>query len=631
MRIILRGGDPVRVEGAVSCGGSDWTVVSVENEALQGCDSLVSVSLPSATYVGECAFSGCDSLVSASLPSAESVEDCTFEICSSLVSASLPSATEVKPYAFAGCGSLRYVGFSGSLSKVWESAFEVSFFSGGDPLGINAESLRGREFAGDGEGILYEGFSEGPVCYAIVSEGQVSAVCSLGSPASLSVPTTVEHGGVEYVPVSIAAWAFAVCPSVTSVSIGDSVVSIGEGALDAPMLRSIEVSAGNLEYSSIDGVLYDKGATTLLKFPASKQRLAIPGGVTAIGAYAFRDAGKALKDAYSGGDIEYFRYVKIPAAVTSIGEGAFAGSALECLKFSGGSVSIGLCAFSGCSSLSYVVFGAEFTEVGDFAFSDCIFYDGEKVMDLAEAMAGHKFTGADSSRLELYVPPLRGTIADGGVKYRITDNGADSKKVTAVRLAGDDVAEISIHASISYLGFDWEVTSIAPKAFLRSGSIVSVTSEVDVGRSAFHGCRNLTSVTLDGAASVGAYAFFGCSSLSTVDLGCVTSLGTSAFSGCESLSAVDLSGVASVGKHAFYRCALTEADLTSAMSIGYGAFTGNDLRRACFGGALEKVDPKAFFGYSFWDGDGGKVKIAAKDLAGRSFEGSGKSLEEAAP
>ncbi len=107
--------------------------------------------------------------------------------------------------------------------------------------------------------------------------------------------------------------------------------------------------------------------------------------------------------------------------------------------------------------------------------------------------------------------------------------------------------------------------------------------------------------------------------------GTLESIGTSAFSGCASLSDIDLRTVKSVGKHAFYCCgSLTRADLSSAYSIGYGAFSGTDLQDIRFG-ALSYVDPKAFFRYAFYDGDG-KIGATAEDLSLRHFTGEGKVL-----
>ncbi len=464
------------------------------------------------------------------------------------------------------------------------------------------------------------------VVYRIVSDGEVSAVGFEGSPVSLSVPSSVENGGEPYAPTSIADSAFAGCATVTSVSIGDSVASIGDGALDSPYLRSVEVSSGNAAYSSIAGVLYDEDAGVLLKFPASKQRLVIPSTVTEIAAGAFQNAGAALKADHDSGPISYFRYVSIPASVTRIGEGAFASSTLEVLRLADGTEAVGARAFAGCGSLSYVVFNETLGSVAPDAFEGCSFHgeDGNEMAFSIGAMSGHKFTGSGSDDLTMYVPEAGGTIASGGVNYRITDSGA--KHVYAAGPDGEGAAEVSIPASVRYLGFDWMVTSVGPKAFMGCGSITSVSSAVDVGFKSFAKCAGLESVSLGGAGSIGGYAFFGCASLSAVSLGSVASVGESAFSGCASLSAVDQSGVQTVGDHAFYRCALREVDLSSATSVGYGAFTGNCLERAVFGDSLSSVDLKAFFGYSFLDPDGGRIAVSASTLAGKTFEGSGKVL-----
>ncbi|MBR3476178.1 MAG: leucine-rich repeat domain-containing protein, partial [Candidatus Methanomethylophilaceae archaeon] len=470
------------------------------------------------------------------------------------------------------------------------------------------------------------------VVYRIVSDGEVSAVGFEGSPVSLSVPSSVENGGEPYAPTSIADSAFAGCATVTSVYIGDSVASIGEGALDSPHLRSVEVSSGNAAYSSIAGVLYDKDAAVLLKFPASKQRLVIPSTVAEIAAGAFQNAGAALKADHDSGPISYFRYVSIPASVTRIGEGAFAGSTLEVLKFEDRDgvepTQVGSGAFSGCTSLDYVVFPGFMLSAEPDSFSGCAFHweDGSISEGYTVEMSGHKFTGDDSSSLEVYVPAAGGTFRAGDYSYRITES-ADAKEVVLIGFAdGATVDKLYIPDSVKYLGFGWKVASVGAKAFMGDGSISSVFSTVDIGFKSFANCQGLEIAVMDGCGSVGAYSFANCRSLWFIGLETATQIGESAFSGCSGLTNADLSGVVSIGRHAFYGCALTLADLSSATSIGYGAFTGNCLEKAVFGDGLSSVDPKAFFGYSFMDPDGGRIAVSASTLAGKTFEGSGKVL-----
>ena len=610
-------GEGVRSVGMLAFRGCESLVTaslpgaeSIGDAAFNRCYALESVSMPAATSVGIQAFARCTCLESASMPSAESIGYGAFYECLSLESASIPCVISIGERAFYDCISLESVCLPRTLASLGDQAFYGLTFldEGGRTLSQDVGSLRGYAYEGSGDKTLKRlPFAQGGVRYQMYGEGLAVAVGWYGEPSGLRIPDEVQYNGKSYAPAAIADGAFAGCGTLGTISIGSSVASIGEGALDAPMLRSIEVSSGNAEYSSIAGVLYDRDVTVLIKIPASKQRLVIPDSVTEIAPRAFESAGAALKAEQGSGDVSYFRYVSVPGSVVSIGEGAFRGSTLEVLKLADGTTKIGAEAFSGCSALSYVVFCDTLAEVGDGAFDGCVFRDGETEMALDDALAGHKFTGEDAAHLGLYVPKPGGTIVSGDVKYRITDSG-ESKALSAVRPAGEDAAELSIPATVRYLGFDWEVTSVASKAF--------------------SGLQSLRSVSFGGPVSVGPYAFFGCRSLGSVTFGGEAALGTSAFSGCRSLADADLSKVVTVGKHAFYNCALTRADLSSAETIGYGAFTGNDLREAAFSPGLESVDPKAFFRYSFCGADGAKLPVSASGLAGKTFEGSGKVLAQ---
>ncbi len=112
--------------------------------------------------------------------------------------------------------------------------------------------------------------------------------------------------------MSIEAGAFAACTGLTSVTIPGSVTSIGSGAFClCTGLAGIDVAPDNPFYSSQDGVLYDKDKTALMQYPAGKYgSFTIPGSVTSIGDYAFRNC-----TGLTG--------VTIPGSVTRIGYGAF--------------------------------------------------------------------------------------------------------------------------------------------------------------------------------------------------------------------------------------------------------------------------------------------------------------------
>lgn len=79
-------------------------------------------------------------------------------------------------------------------------------------------------------------------------------------------------------------------------------------------LASITVDPANPSYCAVDGVLFDKNRTTLLKYPSKKtdQHYDIPEGVTHIGLAAFNGASCLAS-------------VTIPASVTSMGANNFGG------------------------------------------------------------------------------------------------------------------------------------------------------------------------------------------------------------------------------------------------------------------------------------------------------------------
>ena len=110
-------------------------------------------------------------------------------------------------------------------------------------------------------------------------------------------------------------YAFYACPSLASVTIGNSVQTIGDFAfLNCLSLASITVDGNNTAYSSEDGVLFNKAKTKLIQYPVGNTRAsyAVPGTVKTIGDDAFYNCTSLAS-------------VTIPDSVTSIGTWAFSG------------------------------------------------------------------------------------------------------------------------------------------------------------------------------------------------------------------------------------------------------------------------------------------------------------------
>lgn len=100
---------------------------------------------------------------------------------------------------------------------------------------------------------------------------------------------------------------------LTTIIIPESVEYIDEPAFqDATKLTSIDVAPNNLYYCDIDGILYNKNKTEIVKYPQAKKdnSFIIPGSVTTIGDGAFDNCAELTT-------------ITIPNSVSNIEEGTF--------------------------------------------------------------------------------------------------------------------------------------------------------------------------------------------------------------------------------------------------------------------------------------------------------------------
>ena len=87
---------------------------------------------------------------------------------------------------------------------------------------------------------------------------------------------------------SISENAFHFCTDLTTVSIPKSVSFIAKQAFSGCEVSAFEVDDGNLVFSTLDGVLFNKERTELIKYPTNKTgAYVIPNGVTLVWALAF--------------------------------------------------------------------------------------------------------------------------------------------------------------------------------------------------------------------------------------------------------------------------------------------------------------------------------------------------------
>ena len=191
---------------------------------------------------------------------------------------------------------------------------------------------------------------------------------------SVTIPNSVTSIGIS---------AFYNCSGLTSVTIGNSVTSIGNSAFsNCSGLISIIVDESNPSFSSIEGILYNNDATTLIYCPITKKTVTIPNSVTSIDYSAFSGC-SGLTSVTIGNSVTSIGYyafsgcygltsVTIPNSVTSIGKYAFSGcSGLTSVTIPNSVTSIGQRVFENCSGLTSVTIGNSVTSIGYYAFSGC--------------------------------------------------------------------------------------------------------------------------------------------------------------------------------------------------------------------------------------------------------------------
>jgi hypothetical protein len=565
--------------------------------------------------------------------------------------------TRIGISAFGFCGNLEEVDIPASVESIGYGAF----FRCDNLQAVNIHDV------GAWCGILFENYTANPLWYAeqLLLDGK-------GLAGELTIPDGVERigemafwhcGELTGVTIpgsvkSIGNAAFRYCAGLTNVTLGDGVESIGYQAFcncdgleavvipasvaeignttfrDCCALVSIEVDPGNGNYASEDGLLYDKGKTTLIACPGGKTGMCIiPSSVTGIEDYAFSGCTRLqalyVPEAWeetgvwdgkcppAGCSVVYCRGTgtEIVDGVTwryaivgdsaMILEGGRADSLSVPSALGGFPVTaIGDAAFAGCSGLTNVVFGFGVVDIGNRAFEGCTELAELVLPDSVERIGAWAFSGCSG---------LQNLDIGDGVReigyaafYRCTN-------VTSIA-TGDGLASLAwlpIHAALTDIDIGKGVTNVEYGTFSKCTNLVTVNIR-DVGAwcslSFDYRTTPLRYATLlldgkelagdlvipDGVSAIGGCAFYGCTNLTSVAIPAgVTEIGESAFSGCTSLSSVALpDGVAVIGDGAFSGCTnLTDVVIPpSVTQVGEFAFMNcSGPSEVVFGEGMEKI------------------------------------------
>ena len=434
-----------------------------------------------------------------------SIGDSAFEYCDDLTSITIPdSVTSIGERAFYGCSNLATIVLGNGLTEI---GINVFFYT---PWLTDIQTdHNGQAQSSDGTiNYLIKAPNTSITSYDLtgvdVIAGDAFNGCS--SLTSITIPDSI---------TSIGNSAFSGCSSLTSITIPDSIISIGNSAFrNCSSLTSITIpdSITSIGYSAF----YNCTALTEINFNATNMN-------------DLSDSNHVFS--YAGQDGAGIT-VNIGANVTRIPAYLFGGSAtsnIVTVNFTEGSIceSIGERAFYDCDTLTSITIPSTITIIQNLAFYNCT------------ALTEINFNAMNMNDLSSY-------------NYVFSYAGQDGAGITVN--IGVNVTRIP-----AYLFNPSNNSSYVPNIVTVNFAEGSLCESI--GNYAFSYCDALTSITIpDNVTSIGNYAFRNCSSLTSVTIGDgVTSIGEEAFRNCSSLNDVyfynDIQNNTSddyIGRYAFY-------------------------------------------------------------------------------
>ena len=352
-----------------------------------------------------------------------------------------------------------------------------------------------------------------------------------------NIRSSVTYKGTSYRVTKINNYAFLECNRLQTVSIPNSIQTIGKGAFRrCTALTTVAISAKEIGEEAF------QDCTNL-------QYITLNEGVTKIGENAFW--GK-------------FTSITIPNSVTVIGSGAFKAPQLQSVKFGSGIRRIESSTFAG-TSLREVVIPQNVTYIGESAFGDCKKLTKVTIHNKVKDIKGGAFAGCVN--LQTF------ELASDNPYYTLVDGVLFNKDKTIL------IQYPSGKKNSSYT-IPGGVIKTAPYAFNNIPSLRSVqisNSVTEIGNGCFGDCKNLETLRIgNNVKKIGDFVCNFCKSLSDFTIpNSVEEIGGHAFEYCDELMEIVIPGsVQYVGSHAFAYCRSLTIKVPSHTRCYRDAFLG---------------------------------------------------------
>ena len=334
-------------------------------------------------------------------------------------------------------------------------------------------------------------FKVNDIWYSIVSSNTAAVISDPYDRGSylyidpISIPSTVTYNKKEYSVVRIEEGAFMDRGKLSSITIPESITSIGRGAFAGCSPDSVHISSIGFWYK--------------IDFNFSTSNPLCSG-----------------RNLYLNGEL--VTELLVPDTITEMKNHVF----------------------EGCISLKSIVLPESITNIGDYAFKDCSNLTAINIPEGVAYIGNYSFYGCSN----LATITLPNTIKGIGWNAFQTCSSLTSINIPDNVTWIGEKAFLNCK-SLSTVTLPKGITNLGDETFRNCSNLTSINipeNITKIGVKAFEKCEKLSIITIpEGMACIGNYAFSGCIGLSEVKIpeGIVT-IGNSAFDGCSNLASIVL-------------------------------------------------------------------------------------------
>ena len=570
------------------------SVTEISTSAFLGCTSLEYITIPEGvTKIYSCAFMNCTSLKEIVIPSSvENIYEDIFSGCTSLEKIDISPNNSNFTFKYGALmnkdesaiiSSTKNLYIPAHVSDIDKSIFRSCIYSTHiESIDVSPDNENYLSIDGNLYSKIYDDFNDNKKIGSLI-------LCPRGKKGCVVVSDgtkRIEERAFEYcsfiesikLPLGIkyiSDYAFSSCANIKSIIIPEGVTELGYSVLknctslekvvlpsslrnmyyttleNNTSLTNIEVHNNNKYFTSLEGILFNKDKTSLIKYPEGKNisNYNIPWGVSCIGGNAFRGC-------------KFLKNISIPKTVTKIGSSAF----------------------ERCSSLEYIDIPSSVTEIGSNAFRDCMSMTSIDLPFSVKEIAHGLFSGCILLKKVIF-----------------------PNNITSI---GSFVFDNCI--SLEECVMPSNITTISACCFDNCISLKEIVIPFGVTKiefSAFAGCSCLKEILIPSSVKfIGLVAFKGCRSIVSLDIpNSVIEIDQNAFSNCTSLESIDIPiSVESIKQHAFSNCThLKNIYLPDSLkNIGGGLFVGcSSLVDVYLGKNIDSIEPISIYDeYETWYG-----------------------------